>query len=274
MKPEFSFSSSSIEENRALFMDYCSTLATPMDSFVEDYMLKARFFVIGTELQSIGFFALGDKDVLAFYLLPQWTRYGEQLFSRVIDEYSIGEVYFQTSDFYLVSLVTDWEFDKTKSAYFFQDAVEIPMPVLEYHDLSFSAVTNDDVEEIQAKTDNFFDPGDLTNGQIFALRSGTELLGCGIVVRGRFFTACASIGMVTCKEYRRRGVGRYILWSLKQWCYERKLQPIAGCWYYNTLSRHSLESVGLASRSRGMRAVLKGKEDIPARTGNPPGELV
>lgn len=255
-------------------MEYCNTLATPMDSFVEDYMSTASFHAIRKDGQTVGFFAHGEKDLKVFYLSGVWTRYGPALFAKAIAEQHLTEVYFQTSDSYLVSLLTDWEFEKKKSAYFFQNYTDIPRPVLDFPEITFSRIEASDMEEVQRKTDNFFSPDDISNGEIYALRSEGELLGCGIAVRGRFFLDCASIGMVTCKEYRRRGVGKYILWSMKEWCYERQLQPIAGCWYYNTLSRRSLESVGLSSRARGMRAILAGKEEIPERTGNPPGELV
>ena len=253
-------------------MDYCQTLVTPMDSFVEDYMSASKFWVIKRGDDAIGFYALGEKDLVAFYLSGPWTKYGPPLFERVINHHDLQQVYFQTSDSYLVGLLTDWEFEKRKGAYFFQDYVDIPQPSIAYSDVSFRKARTKDMEMIQEKTGGFFSPEDIDTGEIYALRSGEELLGCGIVVRGRFFTGHASIGMVTCKEHRRRGIGRFILWSMKQWCYERNLQPIAGCWYYNTVSRRSLESVGMASRSRGMRAILKGKEDIPERTGNPPGE--
>jgi GNAT superfamily N-acetyltransferase len=268
------FVASTIEDNQSLFMEYCRTLVTPMDSFVEDYMLGGTFKAIMIGSDTIGYFIHGEKDLLSFYLSGSWTRYGPSLFERAISENCLKEVYFQTSDSYLLSLLTDWEFDKKKSAYFFQNYYDIPEPLLDYGDVNFRPVGPQDMEEIHEKTAGFFSPDDIRNGDIYALRSGEALLGCGIAIRGRFFTDCASIGMVTCKEHRRRGVGRYILWRMKQWCYERGLEPIAGCWYYNTLSRRSLESVGMSSRSRGMRALLIGKEAIPERTGNPPGEPV
>lgn len=75
-------------------------------------------------------------------------------------------------------------------------------------------------------------------------------------------------------EYRRNGVAKTILINLKDWAYNHNLKPVAGCWYYNTLSRKSLESAGMIATSIGYEAILKGKEKLPLRTGNPPGELV
>ena len=62
--------------------------------------------------------------------------------------------------------------------------------------------------------------------------------------------------------------------NLKEWAYKNNLRPVSGCWYYNTLSRKSLESVGMIATSIGYEAILKGKETLPQlRTGNPPGEF-
>ena len=36
----------------------------------------------------------------------------------------------------------------------------------------------------------------------------------------------------------------------------------------------SVESAGMIAASIGYEAILKGKEKLPLRTGNPPGELV
>lgn len=62
--------------------------------------------------------------------------------------------------------------------------------------------------------------------------------------------------------------------KLEEWAYSKGLRPVAGCWYYNVLSRRSLEAAGMIAASKGFNAVLLGKEELPLRTGNPPGELV
>lgn len=108
---------------------------------------------------------------------------------------------------------------------------------------------------------------------IFLLEDDDELMGCGIVERGRLFPECVSIGMITCREHRQKGVAQTILWNLKEWAYSNGLRPVAGCWYYNVLSRRSLETAGMIAASKGFNAVLTGKEELPLRTGNPPGEL-
>jgi len=245
-----------------------------MDSFVEDNFEACAFHAIIKDSKQIGFFALQKETLWFFYVQKEYVKHSQAIFAKVIASQGIENVYFQTSDPLLVSLVMDWEFEKRKSAYFFSDHSHGPRPELAIADVTFSQASPQDFDHIQQETNNFFSPDDLKKGTIFMLRSGEDLLGCGIGVPGRHFSDCVSIGMVTCKPHRRKGVGKFILWSLKEWCYEQGLKPIAGCWYYNTLSKKSLESVGLMSHARGMTAKLTDKEEIPERTGNPPGELV
>ena len=265
---------SSIKESEALVAEYCQSLSGPMDSYVEDNLDMCEFHAVMDGDSQIGFFALQKETLWFFYVKPAWLKRSQAIFAEVIESKGIKNVFFQTSDPLLVSLVMDWEFEKRKSAYFFSDASHIPRPELDYATVTFEKATAEDLEYIQKETNNFFSPDDINNGTIFMLRSGDDLLGCGIGVPGKYFTDYVSIGMVTCKAHRRKGVGKFILWSLKEWCYELGLKPIAGCWYYNTLSKKSLEGVGLMSHARGMTAKLLEKEVIPERTGNPPGEPV
>jgi len=60
-------------------------------------------------------------------------------------------------------------------------------------------------------------------------------------------------------------VGQLILWNLKEFCYSKGLKPIAGCWYYNPLSKKTLEAVGMITIARGMSAKLIKKEAIPLK---------
>lgn len=81
------------------------------------------------------------------------------------------------------------------------------------------------------------------------------MMGCGIVERGRLFPECVSIGMITCREHRQKGVAQTILWNLKGWAYSNGLKPVAGCWYYNLLSRRSLEAAGMIAASKGFNSI-------------------
>jgi len=270
----YSFNTSSLVENKEFLEEYLQSLSVPMDSYLEDHLEKAVIYSILVDDSHVGFLGLVETTMWFLFVTKTQVQHAAGAFEAAVQEFKVVDVYFQTQDVLMVSLVMDWEFDKKKSAYFFEDAYQIAPPSLPYTDVEFVAATKADLAHIQQETNNFFDESDLKLGTIYMLRSGDNLLGCGISVPGRYCKEYTSIGMVTCANYRRQGVGKYILWQLKELSYQQGLKPIAGCWYYNTLSRKSLQSVGFITRARGMRAMLREKEYIPERTGNYPGEPI
>ena len=109
---------------------------------------------------------------------------------------------------------------------------------------------------------------------MFVLESKKGTLGYGVIEKGRLVKNSVSIGMFVNPLFRKMGAAKTILNNLKKWAYDNNLEPLAGCWFYNTLSRKSLEAAGMTIASIGYEAIIKGKEILPLRTGNPPGELV
>ena len=140
-----------------------------------------------------------------------------------------------------------------------------------------------DVEKIREVAGTFFDDNScgfnsleerIKAKTIFLLKEKKNILGCGIVEPSVYGSGCVLIGMFTNRVHRKKGVAKTIILHLKEWAYHHKMKPVAGCWYYNTLSRKSLESAGMITASIGYVAILKGKEKLLPRTGNAPGELV
>lgn len=208
MKATYEFKTSSLQENSALLTEYVESLAYPMDSFVEDNLIKAAIHSIVVNNKPVGFLGIQGETLWFFYLSKPHTAMAQDVLEDAVREFKIKDIYFQTSDSLLVSLVMDWEFDKKKGAYFFQDSLHIERPSLPFENISFTQATPSDMPFIQLETNNFFDELDIKNGSIFMLRSGEDLLGCGISIEGRFCKGYSSIGMVTCHRFRKKGVGR------------------------------------------------------------------
>ncbi len=64
------------------------------------------------------------------------------------------------------------------------------------------------------------------------------------------FESVASIGMFTLESLRSKGIGTSILLGLNDECARLGIHPIAGCWYYNQLSKKTLEKAGMFSPTR------------------------
>jgi len=56
--------------------------------------------------------------------------------------------------------------------------------------------------------------------------------------------------MITLEAKRQNGAGRSILIHLADICKENGFIPISGCYYYNHLSKKTIESAGKYSKTR------------------------
>lgn len=264
MDCQFAFKPSTLNENRHLLEEYFASLASPMDSYMEDHVDQSEScLAIYACERHIGFALLQQETLWFFYVQKPYLKHAEPLFDQLIHSHGIKSVYFQTCDELLTSLVMDWEIEKTRAAFFFQDAVRLEKPDIPFDNLCFRLATSSDIPLILQETGDFFETleKDVDEGRIYVLLSGDELLGCGLLVPGRYFKNCISLGMIACERYRRKGIGRLVLWYLKELCYAQGKIPLAGCGYWNRLSRKTLESAGLVTRARGMRAKLLRKAE-------------
>jgi len=261
---------------------HLNSLSQPMDSFLEDMLSASEIFSIEKQDIVIGYAAKQDDYLCFFHVVLNEFNSAPAIFGEFCKLNKISHVQVMTQDALMLALISEWEYKKTKGACWFIDGERLNKPSGQVEGALFRKATIADMKLIEEKTEGFFDTDNLEktlsknieNGCIFMLMDGDKLLGCGVAEKGVYFDEYVSIGMVTVRENRMKGVGQTILWHLKEWAYENGLKPVAGCWYYNLLSRKTLERAGMITASRGFDAELIEKEDIPLRTGNPPGELV
>jgi hypothetical protein len=261
---------------------HLNSLSQPMDSFLEDMLTASEIFSIENHDKVIGYAAKQGDYLGFFHIILKEFNSAPAIFEEFCKLNKIHQVQVITQDSLMLALISEWEYKKTKGACWFIDRERLEKPSGQVEGASFRKAVIADIKVIEEKTEGFFNSDNpektltknIENGSIFVLMDGDELLGCGVAERGVYTKDCVSIGMVTVREKRMKGVGQTILWYLKEWAYENGLRPVAGCWYYNSLSRKTLERAGMITASRGFNAELLEKENIPIRTGNPPGELV
>ena len=257
------------------------TLATPYESWSEDCLYESRFFALHCNGAPVGYAAVFEKTLRFFYVKPEHFASAPALLEKVVCELVIERVQVMSQDPLLCALIAEWEYDKEKMACLFTDARVVTSNALP--DAVFRTAEAGDIPAIRRASGDFFDGPSggyasleqrISEGLIFVLEEAGLLLGCGIAEKSRLMPQIVSIGMSVVREQRRRGAATRILTELKSWAASQGLTPVAGCWYYNTLSRRSLEASGMVATGIVSDAVLRGKEKPPLRTGNPPGELV
>ena len=274
---------SDISGGRNLINRHLEALAFPLESWVEDNIFKAQISLLGYEKKLIGYAATKNTILETFHVLKEHSRHAPAAFSRVIETKKIERVRMMTHDYFLAALLAEWDYEKVKGACFFIDTANPENLKNETFDEGFRIALSGELEAIRLISGKFFDePGGgfstleerIAAETIFVIEDGSKLLGCGIIEKSRLFPGWTSIGMFTNPEYRNRGVAKKMLLNIKRQVYRLGLKPLAGCWYYNTLSRRSLESAGMVAASIGYDAILKGKEEVPLQTALPPQEPV
>ncbi|WP_088013962.1 GNAT family N-acetyltransferase [Gottfriedia acidiceleris] len=236
-----------------LIREYVSNLSSPIDSFLEDHILNSIFYSISYNSVVVGYYAIHNKQCLTqFYIDLRFYNESQNTFKYVLRKHSIQSILVPTCDELFLSLVLDHDYKIEKQAYFFQDnKLDIPIEKL-YISGEFRAAVLNDAIKIKEVCQDFIDKLEerIENGEIFIFVEGNTLLGIGIVERSMLLDKIASIGMFTNEQFRKQGIGRTIIYHLKNWCYDNNLKPICGCWYYNIQSKHTLESAGMVSRTR------------------------
>lgn len=260
-----------------MLREHAEHLSSPWDSFIEEHLFKnATYLLLDSDLV-IGYASVCERQLYSFYVSKPYYRRAPEVLEYLIKELRLETAQVLTNDPLFAGLAMEWDCAfQEPLACFFTDAVRLEKPLLSANHPVFRQAQASDMDTIILHTGDFFDQlkERIAQQAIFLLEDDAALMGCGIVERGRVDQGCVSIGMITCKEHRKKGVAQTILWHLKEWAYAHGLRPVAGCWYYNILSRKSLEASGMIPTGKGFIVTLKQKPRLPLRTGNPPGELV
>ena len=277
MKIEASFESAAFEQQLPLIRQHMQSLAQPPDSFLEEQLEASELLQIMLDGTAIGYAALREGALYSFYVAPAYYRHAPDILETLAASREITLLHVLTHDSRLLSLLMEWDYTmREREACWFTDGGRTECPAVRGCEPLFRLATAADEARIRQEIDDFFDPlpERIAADTIFVLEDKGDFLGFGIVERSKLCPGFASIGMITAKPHRRRGVASCVLWQLKEWAYQNELQPIAGCWYYNTLSRKSLEAVGMIASGKGYFVRLHERIVPPVRTGNPPGEDV
>lgn len=248
-----------IAEIQHLVTEYLGGLSSPFDSFLEDHILASAFYRIQDGSEDVGYYAIHNGERLTqFSIRRAYLKHARKLFLQALERHAVKYLFVPTSDELLLSLAIDQDFVIHKQAFFFQDSrahVEADGAGEGGEDAEggeFRLATPGDRQAIERVCGDFLDDYErrITRGELFVFYRGEELLGIGVLERSRLFEGLASIGMFANEAYRKRGIGTAIIVRLRQWCRDRGIAPVSGCWYYNEASKRTLESGGMVTKTR------------------------
>ncbi len=247
-----------------LFQAYLATLSGVYDNFLEDHILDSDCHRIQDGDRTIGLLAVhGNTMLTVFHIGLADLRLAQPAFNAALATFGLSCAFVPTCDELFLSLAMDRHVRIEKQAYFFLDSGRT-MRAPEYGRASLLPVPREQWDEVNARTENFFDEvlaPKVRDGhvpyEIYELRSDDGILGYGLREGTRIFTGFDCIGMYVMPAHREKGVGRSIILHLKDICREAGQGALPGCWYYNHNSKRTLESAGFVTKTRLLKVFFE-----------------
>jgi len=245
-----------------VFLDeYLQSLTGVVDDFWESHILTADVYEISVDNEKIGCFAVfGVERLTVFYVRACYIYLAQDIFKRILSEFNIKDAFVTTVDSLFLALCMDFHKKIELQAYFFDGERSREVRSPEYGRESLSEVNSAEIPKINVKTDNFFNyPAEAYDDpefKVYRLSEDGVDLGYGVLYPNPLSPNYYACGMVTLPEHRKKGVGRSIQIHLADICEEKGEIPVSGCWYYNTLSKKTIESAGRHSRIRLLRVLF------------------
>ena len=257
VKNDIRFFEADIESNSAFIEKYKKQISIPYDDFLEDFIIESELYSIELGSQKCGFFGINNKRLTILYIDDIYFSKGIRIFEKIKNTYELKEAFIPTTDIAAISIILENYKEINIQALHFSDTARSVRPA-EFGKEYFKLAKMENLTEIQGFAVDFLDNYEeaIETKALYVLEKENEILGIGIVVRNKIMENCISIGVLTKESKRKLGVGRSIVLHLKSIAYELGLTPVAGCWYYNTESRLTLESAGYITKSKLLRVIL------------------
>ncbi|WP_167956575.1 GNAT family N-acetyltransferase [Anaerosporobacter faecicola] len=242
-----------------LFDEYLDTLTGVGDDFWESHILRGVGYLIKAAETKIGFFHLcQEPDYLflsSFYVKPEYTFMGTDLMKHIIEEYHVEKAFVLTCDEHFLTLCMENQKSVALQACLFDGTIKYPCKEPEYDASYITRVTMEELPSIRKATGDFyndFSDEDIASGkyELYQVKEKGILLGVGVYVPNQLKTGYVPCGEIVLEEHRKKGVARSLQLYMADLCRERGLIPIGGCWYKNTASRKTFESVGRYTKTR------------------------
>ncbi len=253
-----SFHEVELDEIRDEIRAHLSALPGPVDSFVEGHITGASHYRIVVSGEAAGFASIhGSKLITQFSLRPGYQRFGQTAFLGLRRMETVGAAFVPTCDeFFLAHALDDYR-QLFKQAYLFVAAAPGAGGTRKRAPDGYALRPAEaaEIAFIRERTSGFFEDLErhIRARELFVVSRGEAPVGFGVVERSELMPGNASIGMYTIETFRRTGVGAATIALLLDACAAEGLRPIAGCWYYNHVSKRALERAGMVSPARLLR---------------------
>lgn len=224
-----------------------------VDSFWEDHVCESTYYHIKKGEENIGYCGIYHKSLMTLFYVDEVHSYlAQEIFMKARRLEEIFEAFVPTGDELLLSLALDNFSTLGKQAYFTRYK---KAKIAKDETLQLELATLEKQELVERYSEGFFDDISREIGleKLYIAKKEDEIVGFGIIEKGRIRRDLASIGMFVRPQYRQRGVGKNILIGLKEIVELEGRFAISGCWYYNHNSLKTQLSLGNDCATRLLR---------------------
>jgi len=231
-------------------------LLAPQDDMWEAFMDMSVQWEIRLNKEIIGYACVNDENVLLqFYLLPYWLDHTEKFFEQFIKQQDIKKAILGTNN--PVPLTSAMHFQKAIKVHtlLFTDLIKLDKVKKK------EGLTLAQSEDLDQLVDFCFEStGALTEWSrgyfknliakqaLFMLKDQAEIQGTCEVRKSIYDKNVAHIGMIVSGQYRRKGLGTYLLGIAKDIAIDWNRHPVCSCESNNLGSLKSIQNNGFRSK--------------------------
>ncbi|WBW95169.1 GNAT family N-acetyltransferase [Oceanirhabdus sp. W0125-5] len=242
--------------------EYIEILGSPIDGFWENVVIgTALCYQIKHDKKMVGhFFVDEDKTLVQFYVSREYYNNAPEIFNNIIKSNKVKKAAVPTKEVDYLTLCLDSQKSLEVDMYLFEDNQNMNHKFNTFSSSTFRLANKGDIDSIRLKCDDAYDgyyENLIENDNLFVLYDGNSLLGIGEFRIIRSNEKYGDIGVVVAEEYRRRGIGTYIIKKLKEHCYSKGLKPMACCDIENLASKSTLEKAGFIANHRVLNVQFK-----------------
>lgn len=247
---------------------YLEGLISPMhDQWLYGYVGASTVYELFHGEQSMGYCYLQEQTLMQLYLEKPYMSHGADVMDYLVEHHGVNGALAATIEPHYLSLCLDRQKQTKVHSYLFEDhEPRTPTPP-DLEDLTHrAAVMESDFQTIVDHYTRTSEGGELqlehlkgyiqnviAHQKVFMFFSGDCLIGTGEYRPSQSQPAYADLGMIVAPEYRRKGVGSYILASCRDYGYAQQTNPICCCEADNLASRGAIEKAGFLARHRVLK---------------------
>jgi predicted acetyltransferase len=235
--------------------DYLNSLLEFQELFIEIMINNSDYYLLQLDNKEIGYAIINNDGILIeFYLIEKFITESKEVFSRVLKDLSITDIYCKSFDSLLLSNCLLCSFSYSVHGVMYRDYVEPKIKKdleINMERASLSSVRlllrqDDSIKELFETEQQLIHF--IKNENVFIFNKNDELIGCGMVLRTHLDWDFCDLGVWVNPSKRGKSFGSQILLNLREFAINNNMKPSCGCAIENIASQKTIEKSGYVSR--------------------------